>query len=135
MIPGIELVGKNASLHDGVYNDDYMTALNDMASVDDVFGRHKQDIAEGKNAVGWLVMDTLGKSEYENHLVSIVKKAAKAGKWVAVLREQYKHTDGLSVVEGKNFGYVAEHEGQKFLLPSAHYLTHCKARLEAMVKQ
>ena len=129
-IPGKELVGKNAILENGVYSDDYMVALNQLATVDEVFGKYKEDIAEGKNVVARLVMETLGKCEYENHLVSIVMKAAKAGEWRAVLREPGKHIAGLDVVTKKHFGYVAEHEGQKFLLPSPMYLAYCKANLE-----
>ena len=130
-IPGKELVGKNARLEDGIYSDDYMAALNEFATVDEVFGKHKEAIAARKhNPIDRLVMDTLGVSEYENHLVALVITAAKAEEWKAVERKPGKHIEGLDVVTEKHFGYVTEHEGKTFLLPSAFYLVYCKAQIE-----
>ena len=129
-IPRKELVGKNAKSSDRVYFDSYMDELNKFASVDEVFGKHRTAIANGESCpVSNLVMDTLGKSEYENHLVALVMTAAKAGEWRAVLREPRKHTEGLKAVTEKHFGYVVEHEGQTFLLPSALYVVYCKQQL------
>ena len=129
-IPGRELVGKNAQLIDRVYTDDYLHALNQFATVDEVFGQLKESIAAGEHTpVAKLVMGTLGKCEWENHLVSLVMGAAKAGEWKAVVREPFKHTDGLTVVEERNFGYVVKQGGERFLMPSASYVTYCKERL------
>ncbi len=129
-IPGKELVGKNARLNEGIYSDDYMDALNEFATVNEVLGEHREAIANGEqNPIFRLVSGTLGKCEYENHLVDIVMTAAKAGEWRAVEREP-RHKPGLSVVTDKHFGYVTEHEGKTFLLPSALYLTYCKAQIE-----
>lgn len=127
--PGKELVGKNVRIVDGQYNDDYLTALNQFASVDKTFGRYRADIAKGGNSVGRVIMGTLGKNEWENHLVALVMGAAKAGEWKAVVREPYVHTSGLDAVEGKKFGYVVKHEKKTFLLPTALYLDYCKREL------
>ena len=128
-IPNRELVGKNARLDNGVYSDDYMATLNQFATVDEVFGEHREAIAAGENVVGSLVMGTLSKSEYENHLVSLVMNAAKAGEWRAVVREPGRHFAGLDAVTDKHFGHVTEHEGKKFLLPSALYVVYCNEQL------
>ncbi len=128
-IPGEELVGQNARLAGGVYSDDYMNALNQFATVDDVFGEHKEAIAKGKHdPVARLVIGTLGKSEYENHLVALVMTAAKADEWRAVERGP-EHMPGLDVVTQKHFGYVTKYGGKTFLLPSPVYVTYCKATL------
>ena len=128
-IPGKELIGKNAQVSDKIYSDDYLRALNKFATVDEVFGQHRADIAAGGNSVGTLVMETLGKSEWEEHLVSLVMTAAKAGEWRAVVREEGKHTEGLDVVVEKDLGYVTKHGDTTFLLPSAMYVSYCKAKL------
>lgn len=131
--PGKELVGRNARLEDGVYRDDYIAALNQFASVDEVFGEHRQAISKGDHyIVGNLVMGTLGRTEWENHLVSIVMNAAQSGEWRAVLREPRRQTEGLDAVTTNNYGHVVEHEGRKFLLPSALYVTYCQAKLELL---
>lgn len=128
-IPGKELVGKNAKLIEGVYFDDYMNTLNQLVSVDEVFRQHKKEIAEGQfDPVANLVMGTLGKSEYENHLVALVMTAAKTGEWRAVERGS-QHMPGLDVVVNKNYGYVSELEGKTFLLPSLMYISYCKEQL------
>ncbi len=130
-IPGKELVGKNARLNEGIYSDDYMAALNEFATVDEVLGEHKEAIANGEqNPVCRLAWGTLGKCEYENHLVSLVMTAAKAGEWRAVERIHGRQIEGLDVVTDKHFGYVTEHEGKTFLLPSTFYLVYCKAQIE-----
>jgi hypothetical protein len=128
-IPRKELVGRNRRLENGVYSDDYMTALNELVTVDEVFGGYRKQIAEGGIAVGRLVMETLGKTEWENHLVSIVMTAAKTGEWRAVLRDPRNQLEGLEAVTDKNFGYVVQHESKTFLLPSALYVTYCQAKL------
>ena len=126
-IPNKILVGQNPSLVDGVYSDDYLRALNEFASVDEVFGEKKQAIAEGeRNAVAMIVMDTLGKSEYEQHLVALVMRAAKAGEWRAVERTTIW---GLDRVVEKYYGHVTKFEDKTFLLPSATYLAYCKENL------
>ena len=130
VIPRKELVGRNAKLQNGVYSDDYMTALNQFATVDEVFNQQKEHIAAGEIVVGRLVMDTLGKSEYENHLVALVMTAARAGEWRAVIRNPMVHNRGLDVVTEKHFGYVVEQEGKKFLLPSVLYVMYCQAQLQ-----
>lgn len=128
-IPGKELIGENARLEDGIYSDDYMDALNQFATVDEVLGEHKEAIAKGEqNPISRLIADTLGKYEYEFHLVDIVMAAAKAGEWRAVERGPQQRP-GLSAVTDKQFGYVTEHEDKTFLLPSAFYLTYCKEHL------
>jgi len=128
-IPNKELVGKNPKLEDGVYTDDYMNALNEFARVDEVFRESKAAIASGENIVGRLVMDTLGKSEYENHLVAIVMSAAEAGEWRAVVRESEKHIPGLDTVTRKHFGHVTAYQGKTFLLPSVSYVVYCNDRI------
>ena len=129
-IPTKELVGQNATLTDGVYSDDYMTALNQFAPVDEVMGEHREAIALGEHGgpVAGLVMNTLGKSEYENHLVSLVMTAAMKGEWRAVNRSRMQMA-GLDVVVEKHFGYVAKLEDKTFLLPSAMYVVYCKEQL------
>ncbi len=128
-IPRKELVGQNVRLVDGVYSDDYLTALNQFASVDEVFGEQKEAIAKGEqNPVARLIMGTLGKSEYENHLFALVMIAAKAGEWKAVERGP-QHMPGLDVVTEKHFGHVTKYQDRTFLLPSAMYLTYCKEQL------
>jgi hypothetical protein len=129
-IPGKELVRRNASLRENRYSDDYLLTLNQFMNVNEVFGEHKAEVARGGNVVGRLVMDTLGRSEYENHLVALVMAAAKTGEWSAVLRKPNIHEEGLDAVMEKRFGYVIEIEGKKFLLPSALYVSYCKAQLE-----
>lgn len=128
-IPGRELVGKNAQVCNGIYCDDYLRALNQFATVDEVFGQHKADIAAGGNSVGRVVMETLGHYEWENHLVALVMGAAKAGEWKAVFREPMRHMEGLDRVEKKGFGYLAKQGDKTFLLPSAIYITYCKEQL------
>ena len=127
-IPGRELVGQNAQLVGGTYTDDYMVALNQFVTVDEVLGENRQAIAKGEHTpVARLVMDTLGKCEYENHLVALVMAAAKAGEWKAVKRGQ-QHMPGLDVVVDENFGYTTKYQGKTFLLPSAMYLAYCKEK-------
>lgn len=129
-IPNKELVGKNARAQKDVYSDDYLKALNKFATVDEVFGEHKRKIANGENIIGALVMDTLGRSEWENHLVAIVMNAAKAGEWRAVVREPGMLVEGLDEITKKHFGFVVKHKGKKYLIPSALYVTYCQAQLE-----
>ena len=128
-IPGKELVGKNAQLENGDYTDDYLVALNQFATVDEIFGQCKECIANRERTpIIRLVVGTLGKKEFENHLESLVIAAAKAGKWKAVVREG-EYANGLNVVVERNFGYVIKHEDKTFLLPSAIYLKYCKTQL------
>lgn len=130
-IPRKELVGRNSRLENEVYLDDYMTALNEFATVDEVFGNQREAITNRHcSTVASLVMGTLGKAEHEFHLASIVMNAAKAGEWRAVVREPGKHYDGLDNVEHKGFGYVVDHEDKKFLLPTALYVTYCQRKLD-----
>ena len=129
VIPRKELVGRNARLEGDVYLDDYMDALNQFATVDEVFGEQKEAIASGKNVIARLVMGTLGDSEYEKHLVSIVMNAAKAGEWRTVHRKKTYTLAGLDAVTRGNLGYVIEHGDEKFLLPSVNYVTYCKGKL------
>lgn len=129
-IPKKELVGRNARIENGIYLDDYLTALNEFSSVDETFGKHKEAIAAGKDAVASLVMGTLGRSEWENHLVALIMTAAKAGEWRAVFRDSFKHREGLDAVAEKNFGYVVEQNGETYLLPSAAYVSRCQAELD-----
>src|SRR3989344_3502809 len=124
-IPGRELVGKNSQLVDDVYSDDYMRALNSFATVDEVFGQHRKDIVGGGSSVNRVVMGTLGRSEWEDHLVALVMVAAEAGEWRAVVREPNRHTAGLDEVEKRHFGYVTEYGEKTFLAPSAMYLAYC----------
>lgn len=128
-IPGRELVGKNAQVTDKEYNDDYLRALNQFATVDEVFGQHRKDIAAGGDSVARVVMGTLDRVEYENHLVALVMTAAKEGEWKAVFRHPYRHAPGLDVVEQKHFGHVVKQGEKTFLLPSAMYLAYCKEEL------
>jgi len=128
-IPDKTLIGKNAELVEGVYSDDYMNALNNFASVDEVFGKNKEAIAKGENTpVARLIMGTLDKAEYENHLVSIIMTAAKNGEWRAINRG-LQHMPGLDEVTRRHFGHVTNYKGQTFLLPSPMYLTYCKEKL------
>lgn len=124
-IPSKQLVGQNAGLVDGVYSDDYLKALNQFVTVDEVFGEQREAIAKGEwTSVARLVMGTIGQSEYENHLAALVMKAAKVGEWRAVERES-RHMPGLERVTEKHFGYVVKYKNKTFLLPSAIYLTYC----------
>jgi|GEM_PF-4127870 len=127
-IPDKSLVGQNAVLKNDIYTDDYLRALNAVAPVDEVFGRHKKAIARGESIVGKLVMDTLGKTEYEHHLVTLVMTAAKTGQWSAVKRAPW-NLSGLEEVIYKKFGHVAIHEKETFLLPSLTYVAYCKDTL------
>jgi hypothetical protein len=129
-IPRKQLVGKNATLTDRGYSDDYLTALNEFATVDEVFGPYRKQIADGGNVVGRLVMETLGRSEWENHLVSIVMTAAKAGEWRAVIRQPGRHDEGLDAVTEKRYGFIVQKDGKRFLLPSANYVAYCQAQLD-----
>jgi hypothetical protein len=132
-IPDRKLIGKNVKLDNGNYSDDYIAALNKFATVDEVFGQHKEAIAKGEQSpICRCVMGTLGKSEYENHLVSLIMIAARAGEWKAVIREPLTQNQGLETVMEKGFGYVVMNEGKKFLLPSAGYVVYCKERLGYM---
>ncbi|MBU0761361.1 MAG: hypothetical protein KJ600_03925 [Nanoarchaeota archaeon] len=128
-IPNKELVGKNPRLKDGVYSDDYMAALDQFATVDEVFGKHREAIANGEHVVARLVMGTLGRCEYESHLVSLVMGAAKAGEWRAVVREPGRHFEGLDVVTERHFGHITKLEGKTYLLPSALYIAYCNEKL------
>jgi hypothetical protein len=128
-IPRRELVGKNATVKNGIYSDEYLKALNNFATVDEVFGYYRKQIASGGNAVGRLVMGTLGRTGWENHLVSLVMVAASVGEWRAVLREKH-HNSGQEAVVDKNFGYFVDLGEKRFLLPSAHYISYCQAQLE-----
>ena len=130
MIPRRELVGRNARLEEGIYRDDYLTELNKVMPVDEVFSGCREEIAHGGNIVGRLVMETLRKIEWENHLVSIVMTAALSREWRAVFREPLIHDKGLDAVTKKHYGYVVEHEGKRFLVPSPLYVTYCKDVLE-----
>ena len=127
-IPQKDLVGKNARIEEkGVYRDDYLDALNKFAPVDEVFGKDRKAIAKGEwEPVANLVMDTLGKAEWENHLVAIVMTAAKEGEWRAVPRGP-QHQDGLDEVVEKKYGFVVN-LGKKFLVPSAFYVNYCLAQ-------
>ena len=128
-IPVKKLIGNNAKVHRGVYTDDYIGALNQFATVDEVLGSHKNAIARGKqDPICKIVMGTLGVIEFEDQLVSLVMKAARAGEWRAVKTEA--HPNWLKVVAEKNYGYVVEHEGKTYLLPSAYFLVHCKEELD-----
>lgn len=128
-IPNKQLVGQNASITDGVYTDDYIAALNKFATVDEVFRENKEAIAKGEmTPVATLIMGTLGKTEYELHLVSLVMTAAEAGEWRAVERKKHNQYDGLDAVVKNNFGHVTEFEGKTFLLPSAMYIVYCNER-------
>jgi hypothetical protein len=125
-IPSKDLIGKNARVVNGVYLDDFMDALNNYATVNNVFGKNRSKIAKGyANEVNQFVLDTLGHFGYEYQLVSLVMTAAKNNSWRAIAREQHQEY-GLDVVVEKNFGHVIEHKGQKYLLPSVKYLEHCK---------
>lgn len=128
-IPGKELVGQNAIVVGEKYLDDYLIALNTLAPVDEIFGDQRRDISQGGRIVGRLVMGTLGRTEWENHLVSIVMTAAKEGKWSAVVREPELHLPGLDEVENRHFGYIIDHKGIKYLLPSLMYVAYCKEKL------
>ncbi len=125
-IPSKSLVGKNARVVNGEYIDDFIYALNNYAIVGEVFGKNQAKIAKGESdSVAMLVMDTLGHLEYEFHLAALVITAAKNNSWSAVIRER-QHEPGLSEVVKKNFGYVVEYSGQKYLLPSVKYIDYCK---------
>ncbi len=129
-IPSKELVGKNPKLVNGAYIDDYMIALNEFATVNEVLGKHREAIADGNfHPTARVVMGTLDRFEYENHLAALIMVAAKTGEWRAVERGTLQKC-GLEVVTERHFGYVVEHDGETFLLPSAKYLAHCKAELE-----
>lgn len=130
-IPGRELVGQSAQMRDNTYSDDYLRALNEFATVDEIFGEHRKDIAEGGNSVGRLTMGALGIGEWENHLVDIVMRAAKAGEWTAVIRRPGTQTEGLSAVRKKHYGYITEFDGKIFLMPTAMYLAYCKEELSS----
>jgi len=127
-IPNKRLVGINPRLDNEGYSDDYTDALNRFVSVREVFGEHKKSIAKGGREVGRLVMGTLGKSEYEEHLVSLVMRAANAGEWRGIKRGLGRQI-GLNSVVKKGFGYVTEFQGEKILLPSALYVVYCDAQL------
>ena len=135
-IPVIDLVGKNARLRGGIYTDKYMTALNEFATVDKIFGANREAIANGKrNLVLNLITTTntsghLGRPEYEKHLLDFVMTAAKAGEWRAI-KLGIQHAPGLDAVVEEHFGYVTVHKGKAFLLPSALYLIYCKEQLSA----
>ena len=129
-IPSKKLVGQNARIEEGKYLDDYLEALNRFAPVEEVFGGYREGVAKGEyTPVARLIMDTLGKTECENHLVALVMAAAKSGKWSAVKRRG-EYMAGLEVVVEKNFGYSVKNGNKTFLLPSALYLVYCKAQLD-----
>jgi len=124
------LVGENARLENDVYYDDFMSVLNELVTVDEVLGEQREAIAKGETTpVANLVMGTLGVCEHENHLVSLVMEAARAGEWRAVSRGEGQ-IYGLDSVVEKGFGYVTEHEGKKYLLPSVHYIEHCRRQIK-----
>ncbi|MBT3405077.1 hypothetical protein HN832_04095 [archaeon] len=128
-IPSRKLIGQNVILDDEIYSDDYMRILNRESPVEDVFGKHKSAIAQGKNVVARLVMDTLGNSKYEQHLVNLIMRAAKVGEWRA--REVKGRKDyGLDAVLEKKFGYLTEHKGKTYLLPSFLWTVHCHTELD-----
>ncbi len=129
-IPDRKLVGKNAKIEDDIYRDDYLRALNQLVTVDEVFGKYREKIKNGKEIIGDLVYDIFNKKKHEAHLVSLVMHAASAREWVAVVREPGKHIDGLDEVTEKCFGYVTDHKGKKFLLPSLAYVAYCNDKLK-----
>ena len=124
MIPSKELIGQNASLNNGVYSDDYMIALNKFASVDEVLGKDKEGISKRRiDPIARIVMGTLGRSEYENHIGELLIVAANRGEWSAI--ERNHHQNSLDVITKKHFGHVATYQDRTFLLPSAMYVTFC----------
>ncbi len=130
-IPRKKLVGQNPTVVDRIYSDDYLKALNEMVTVDEVFGNQRTAIAKGQPVVGRLVIGTLGRTEWENHLVSLVMTAAETGKWSAVVSEPDKHLPGLEEVQKRHFGYVTDYQGVKYLLPSAMYVAYCQENLSS----
>ena len=126
------LIGIDPEIKDNNYSDKFTHSLDEIFPVDEVFGEHKKSIASGTwEVIPSLVMDTLGKSKWENHLVSIVMTAAKTGNWLGVVREPGKHIAGLDRVQEKHYGHVVEHEGKKYLIPSLHYVTYCKEKIDS----
>lgn len=126
--PSKVLVGQNAKIIDEEYSDNYLKALNEFASVDEVFGENKEKVAGGNwDAVSSITANTLGDSIYEHNLIDIVVTAAGKGQWSAY--NNPKMTDGLKVASDKHYIHLTEHKGQIFSMPTTSYLRYCKERL------
>ncbi|MEK6937222.1 MAG: hypothetical protein AABW58_04080 [Nanoarchaeota archaeon] len=129
-IPRKKLVGKNPEVRNGIYNDDFLRELNKFATVNEVFGDKKNQIAKGDmTTVSGIVMGTLDRIENEYNLIALVMEAAEAGEWRAIEREPWQQ-QGLDKVVDKNLGFLTTYKDKLYLLPSPKYIAHCQAELE-----
>ena len=133
--PGKELVGKNARLNFiGNYSDDYLTALNQYASVVEVMGKSKQEVAEGgTGAAVWRVVAGIDRTESamssinEITLVELLALAARKSEWKAI-RQKYPDDAGVKLAVEGGYAHLTYFKSKAFLMPSAMLTEYCQMR-------
>ena len=125
-------VGKNAEVVDERYNDDYLRALNEFCTVEDVFGGTAVESISIGNTLTlnrFVANSPLKSWEAEDLLKHFLYAATRSerGEWEAI---EIKEGDGLAKrVEEVGFGIrTTFSEDKQFLVPTALFLAYCNNR-------
>jgi hypothetical protein len=85
------------------YSDDYISKLNQMYSLNDMFGEHVEKLAQGRNIEHYIMGSPLNNSEGEDILGYILMNSTKAKQWQPFIIDVPNLTDARDFPTAKEY--------------------------------